>query len=178
MSWEVWLEDLLPTKWSGRLAWATIVVAGSAFGLPSILPDSFLPKSPEQIFLLRLVLLLLSTTIGTIAILIVVVKEYNRLKAQPSPKQQIAPQQKERDKEIKRLDDPFEELLELVARFPDKHHNEFAKALKIHPQLALHYLETLQSSNLVSADYALGGPDWHVTAKGRAYLAKFGLLDN
>jgi hypothetical protein len=175
--WEDWLTDLLPTKWSQRLAVVTIAVAGSAYSLPSILPDSYLPESPEQKFLLRLVLLLLATTIGTISILITVVRAHNKLKALPVPKQ-IPARQKEAEKQIKRLDEPLEELLELVARFPNQRHSEFAGALKVHPQIALHYLETLQSFGLVDVHYVPGGPDWYVTPKGRVYLAKFGLLDN
>ncbi|HUX29244.1 MAG TPA: hypothetical protein VMV78_01310 [Thiobacillus sp.] len=77
MFFENWLEDLLPTKWSRRLAMATVFLAGSAFAAPSILPASFLPALPEQVFLIRLVLLLLTTTVGSIAVSISVVRAYH-----------------------------------------------------------------------------------------------------
>jgi len=176
MAWESWLEDLLPTKWSQRLVVVTIAAAGGAYSLPGILPESFLPKSPEQMFLLRLVLLLLSTTIGTILILIAVVKAHNKLKALPAPRQEISAPKEIPKKEIQRLEDILENILELVGRFPNKRHDEYGSALDIHPQLALHHLETLQSSGLVDIHIVPGGPDWHTTPRGRAYLAKFGRL--
>ena len=172
MGWEVWLEDLLPTKWSGRLAWATVVVASSAYSLPSFLPDSFLPQSPEQIFLLRLVLLLLSTTIGALSVLVTVVKAYNALKASNVSVSKLKP----RAPEIQRLEGPLEQMLMLVSNFPDKSHREYGKALGLPRDQALHYLETLEGLSLVGIAYYTGGEDWHVTPTGRAYLAKFKLF--
>jgi hypothetical protein len=81
MSIENWLEDLLPTKWSRRIALATAFFAGSAFAAPSILPASFLPALPEQVFLIRLVLALLTTTVGSIAVSFSVVSAYHALAA-------------------------------------------------------------------------------------------------
>jgi len=82
MALETWLDDLLPTKWSRRLALATIGASGVAYSLPSFLPASFLPQSPEQIFLLRLVLLLLSALVGSLVTLFLVIRAYNKQKIQ------------------------------------------------------------------------------------------------
>lgn len=82
MTVTAWLEGVLPTKWSALLAKATVVLSASAAGLPSLLPISYLPESPEQIFLLRLLLLLLSALVGSLAVLILVVCHARQLRGQ------------------------------------------------------------------------------------------------
>ena len=77
MSLENWLEDLLPTKWSRRVAFATVVASGGAYYIPSLLPSSFLPVSQEQEFLIRLLLLLLVASIGSLVVLLLVVRAYH-----------------------------------------------------------------------------------------------------
>ena len=77
MPLESWLEDLLPTKWSRRFGLATVVLAGAAFGVPSILPASFLPVAPVQVFLIRLVLLLFIASVGLVAVLSTVIRAYH-----------------------------------------------------------------------------------------------------
>ena len=76
MSLENWLEDLLPTKWSRRVAFAAVAASGFAYYLPSLLPGSFLPASQEQVFLIRLLLLLFVAFVGSLIVLFLVVRAY------------------------------------------------------------------------------------------------------
>jgi hypothetical protein len=77
MSLESWSKDLLPTKWSRRFAVATVLASGSAYSLPSLLPQPLLPSSPVQLFLTRLVLLLLVACVGLLIVLCLVVRAYH-----------------------------------------------------------------------------------------------------
>ena len=113
MALETWLDDLLPTKWSRRLALATIGASGVAYSLPSFLPASFLPQSQEQIFLLRIVLLLLLALIGSLFTLVLVVRAYNT-------------QTKQHALEIQKQREHYESL----ASEEKKHHDNFTKPIK------------------------------------------------
>lgn len=75
MSLDTFLEDVLPTKWSRRLAVATIALATGAYNLPSILPSSWLPNSQEQIFLLRVMLLETTALLGAFVVIVLLVVE-------------------------------------------------------------------------------------------------------
>ena len=77
MSLENWLEDLLPTKWSRRVAFATVAASGFAYYMPSLLPSSFLPSSQEQVFLIKLLLLLLVACVGSLIVIFLVVRAYH-----------------------------------------------------------------------------------------------------
>jgi hypothetical protein len=73
MALESWMDDLLPTKWSRRVALVSIAAPAAAYGVPSLLPGSYLPTSPEQVFLLRLLLGAIVLLVGTLIVLALVV---------------------------------------------------------------------------------------------------------
>ena len=77
MSIENWLDDLLPTKWGRRVALAAIMLSGSSYYLPSLLPSSFLPDSEEQVFFIRLVLSLSVLIIGSLIVIFIVVRAFH-----------------------------------------------------------------------------------------------------
>src|SRR5687768_13408955 len=67
------LADVIPTKWSRAIAVLTLGLIPLAYNAPSLLPPAWLPNSPEQIFLIRLLLS------GTFITLVLVVRAYNAL---------------------------------------------------------------------------------------------------
>lgn len=77
-----WLELLLPTKLSRLIAGMTPLLAPAAYSLPSFLPDSWLPIWPETLFLVRIVLLLLTLLLCSLATLYAVVIGYKQLRNQ------------------------------------------------------------------------------------------------
>jgi len=77
MSLQSWADDLLPTKWSRRLAVATVLVAAAAYTGPSLLPNTYLPTSTEQLFLVRLLLCVSVALIGTLLVLVLVVRSHS-----------------------------------------------------------------------------------------------------
>lgn len=77
-----WLELLLPTKLSRLIAGMTPLLAPAAYSLPSILPDSWLPIWPETLLLVRIVLLLLTLLLCSLATLYAVVIGYKQLRNQ------------------------------------------------------------------------------------------------
>lgn len=79
MSTDAWLEDLLPTKWARRIAGVTLVSVVGAFNLPSLLPPSFLPATPELLFSLRIILALATALVGVLVVLACVVLRANEL---------------------------------------------------------------------------------------------------
>ncbi|WP_077730036.1 hypothetical protein [Methylocaldum sp. 14B] len=113
MALETWLDDLLPTKWSRRLALATIAASGAAYSLPSFLPASYLPQSQEQVFLLRLVLLLLLALVGSLFTLALVAHAYHA-------------QTKQHALELQKQKEHFESL----ATEEKKPHDNFTKPIK------------------------------------------------
>jgi hypothetical protein len=65
--------DGLPTKWSRWCMVSTIVLALFAYSVPSHLPQTWLPNSPEQIFLIQLLLSETVLLLGTFTTLLLVV---------------------------------------------------------------------------------------------------------
>ena len=76
MSLDSWAEDLLPTKWSRRIALATLALTVAGFGSLSLLPTSFLPASTEHTFALRLLVSAIVLAIGSIVVLVLVVRSH------------------------------------------------------------------------------------------------------
>jgi len=76
MSLQSWADDLLPTKWSRRIAVATVLATVTVYGLPSLLPLSLVPTSPEHLLLVRLFLCALAALTGTLIVLILVVRSH------------------------------------------------------------------------------------------------------
>ena len=57
----------------------TLLAVPAAYNFPSILPSSYLPTSPEQVFLIRLLLSALSALFGTFITLLLVLRAYYNL---------------------------------------------------------------------------------------------------
>jgi len=187
---EAWLEDLLPTKWSRRLAVATCVVAAAAFGVPSLLPQSYLPASPEQVFLLRLFLLLLVSLVGSLAVLVLVIRAFRT----QSEKHQgeIEVQKKEHDEAISTmravaaahsdspeqeqpLTDMHEKVLGLLFERPQTV-DQVRRFLGVGAEQAKFYLHDLLARGLVShpAPYAPGPEEWRINQDGRQHVMRRG----
>ena len=77
MSAQDYLTDGLPTKLSKALAVLTLVSIPSAYNFPSLLPLTLLPNSPEQVFLVRLLLSVSSLALGSLLVLVLVVRAYH-----------------------------------------------------------------------------------------------------
>ena len=67
----------LPNKRSKAIAALTLLAIPAAYNAPSLLPLTWLPNSPEQVFLIRLLLSALSALLGTLLVLILVVRAYH-----------------------------------------------------------------------------------------------------
>lgn len=79
-----WLSEILPGKWPSRMLIATAALIGVAFGSPSLLPASFLPSSPEQIFLLRVWLAGIVAVVGAEVVLAVLASHSKELNGRHS----------------------------------------------------------------------------------------------
>jgi hypothetical protein len=66
-----------PTKWSKWTAVLTLFVTSLAYNAPSLLPQTWLPNSQEQIFLIRLLLSETILLLGSFAVIILVVIAHN-----------------------------------------------------------------------------------------------------
>lgn len=71
------LTDGLPTTWSKAIAALTLSTAPLAYKTPSVFPEAWLPNSPEQIFLIRLLLSETSLLIGSLFTFFLVVRHYS-----------------------------------------------------------------------------------------------------
>ena len=71
------LTDWLPTTWSKAIAALTLGTAPLAYKTPSVFPESWLPNSPEQILLIRLLLSETSLLIGSLFTFLLVVRHYS-----------------------------------------------------------------------------------------------------
>ena len=76
MSLESWAEDFLPTKWSRRIAVASVAIATAAAAFLSSLPASFLPAAPEHVFVLRLLVGAVVLLTGSFVVLVLVVRSH------------------------------------------------------------------------------------------------------
>lgn len=75
------LNDLLtcglPTKWSRSIALLTLSLTIFAYNAPSHLPETWLPSSKEQIFLIQLLLSETVLLLGSFAVIVLVVRAHN-----------------------------------------------------------------------------------------------------
>ena len=72
----------LPTKWSKAIAGMTLIATPSVYNVPSLLPLTWLPNSPEQIFLIRLLLSVSTLLLGSWIVLLLVVRAFHNLASQ------------------------------------------------------------------------------------------------
>ncbi len=169
MTLEAWFEDLLPTKWSRRAALATIVIAGAAFGVPSILPQSYLPESQEEIFLLRIILLLFVALVGTLVVLFLVVREFN---LQATSERGIGGPVVENEPE-EQLTEAHERVLRLL--FDESRTvEEVGQSIGANREQANYYLYDLLERGMVSepAPYAPGPEEWCISQQGRQFIMR------
>ena len=167
MNWEAWFEDLLPTKWSRRVALATIVIAGAAFGVPSILPQSYLPESQEEIFLLRIILLLLVAFVGTFAVLCLVVREFN---LQIISERGIGGARIGNEAEAQ-LSEMHQRVLRLLFENP-RTVEEVCQSVGVTREEANYYLQDLLERDMVDhpTPYAQGLERWRISQQGRQFI--------
>ena len=165
MTLEAWFEDLLPTKWSRRVALATIGIAGGAFGVPSILPQSYLPESQEEIFLLRIILFLFVAVIGIVVVLSLVVFRASNLQARSIGGAAIV------DEPDAQLSEAHQRVLRLLFEEP-KTVEEVRQSLETNREEANYYLQDLLERGMVHhpAPYAPGPEKWSISQKGRQFI--------
>lgn len=70
------LTDGLPTKWAKAIAALTLLLTVFAYNVPSHIPEKWLPNSPEQIFLIRLLLSETVLLLGLFVVVLLVIYEY------------------------------------------------------------------------------------------------------
>lgn len=164
MTWEAWFKDLLPTKWSRRVAFATIVIAGAAFGVPSVLPQSYLPESQEKIFLLKIILLLLVAFVGTLAVLILVVREFN------VQAREIGGAVTGNEPEVQ-LSETHQRVLRLLFEEP-RTVEEIHQSVGANREEVNHYLHDLLERGMVHhpTPYAPGPERWRISQQGRQFI--------
>ena len=143
---------------------ATIVAAGGAFGVPSILPQSYLPESQEEIFLLRIILLLLVAFIGTLVVLSLVVREFN-LQARGIGGAAIG---NEPDAQISEAHQRVLRLLFEKSRTVE----EVRQLLGMNREEANYYLQDLSKRGMVHrpTPYAPGPEQWRISQQGRQFV--------
>lgn len=73
------LTDGLPTRWSKAIAVLTLTLTVFAYNVPSHIPEKWLPNSPEQIFLIRLLLSETILLLGSFVVIFLVVLEHKHL---------------------------------------------------------------------------------------------------
>ena len=169
---DAWLEDLLPTKWSRRLALATLAAAGAAFGVPSLLPQSYLPASPEQVFLLRLLLLLLAALVGSLAVLVLIVREFNSQSAKHEAEIEALKKEYGEAAHEQPLTDVHERVLGLLFESP-RTLEEVRQVLGgVNTERANFYLHDLVERGMAStpAPYSAGPEEWHISQEGRRHV--------
>jgi hypothetical protein len=174
MSAEAWLEDLLPTKWSRRLAVATVAAAGAAFGVPSLLPQSYLPASPEQVFLFRLVLLLLVALVGSLTVLVLVVREFNSQSLKHKADIEALKNGYGENTQEESLTDVHERVLGLLFESP-RTVEEVCEVLGgVNRERGYFYLHDLAECGMASppAPYSAGPEEWHISQEGRRHVMR------
>ena len=162
MTWESWLEDLLPTKWSRRVVFATIVIAGGAFSVPSIIPPSYLSESQEEIFLLRIILLLFVAFIGTVVVLFLIVREFN-LQTRGIGAAAIV------NEPNAQLSETHKQVLRLLFEAP-KTVEEVRQSLGVSREEANYYLQDLLEQDMVQVHYPPGPEEWRISQQGRKFI--------
>lgn len=169
MNWEAWFEDLLPTKWSRRVGLATIMIAGAAFGAPSILPKSYLPDSPEEIFLLRIILVLFVAFIGTLTVLGLVLREFN---LQATSMREIGGREVANESEAQ-LSEAHERVLGLLFE-GSRTVEEVRQSLGGNREEANYYLNDLLERGLAHhpTPYAPGPEKWRISQQGRQFVMR------
>jgi hypothetical protein len=70
--------DGLPTKWSRWCMGLTLVLSVTAYNVPSHLPQTWIPNSPEQIFLIQLLLSVTVLLLGTFVTLLLVISFHRK----------------------------------------------------------------------------------------------------
>ncbi len=160
MNWEDWFEEALPTKWSRRVALATVAMAAGAYGLPSLLPTSYLPRSAEEIFLLRIILFLFVALAGTLLVLFLVVR---KLHSHDSGEHA--------DKADEQLSDLHERVIRLLFDGP-RTVEEVQRALRVSTEQAYYYLHDLVECDMAQTPmpYGSGREEWCISQRGRQYV--------
>jgi hypothetical protein len=125
------LKDVLPTKWSQWSAAMTTLLVPLAYNVPLILPVSWQAESEVSSFLIRLLLALLTLSIGSSIVFIFVLRELAQEKKKhlsletKSENQKIALENlqaeiRTRDAEINRLRQENKSLSDLLHAQPDE----------------------------------------------------------
>lgn len=160
MNWEDWFKEALPTKWSRQVALATVAIAVGAYGLPSLLPASYLPRSPEEIFLLRIVLFLFVALAGSLLVLFLVVR-----KLHPDDSGEHA------DKADEQLSDLHERVIRLLFDGP-RTVEEVQRVLRASTEQAYYCLHDLVERDMAQTPmaYGSGREEWSISQRGRQYV--------
>ena len=107
------LANVIPTKWSQVTAALTLLAIPSAYNAPSLLPPTWLPNSPEQVFLIRLLLSALTGWAGSLLTLLLILHYYIRGKGRYEIAEPILKEQADKNRQalvqgayIKRINNP------------------------------------------------------------------------
>ena len=107
MKWDDELVALLPTKWSRWTAGSSILLSIATYNLPSILPLSGQATLPLTLFLMKLSLSMSVLLLGSLIVLILVVRHSNSLQIKLDSQEQL---HETKIAEIKAATDPINNL--------------------------------------------------------------------
>ena len=165
-----WLVEALPTKWSRRLSGWTLPVAALAYSLPTYLPSGYLPSSPVETFLLRLVLALSTLLLGSLAVLVLVLRHAHDSRQTPPV---AKPPPTQIPKRLAALD---VEILQYLCAVKFSTSAEISKRTSKQVQLIEYHLNEMEGSGHVYGGRGAMGTRWSIQQAGRAHLVRAGLL--
>ena len=140
------LEDVLPTKWSQRIAISTLPVATVVASLPHFLSPLWPKSTGAEIVLLQCTVWLLTTLVGASAILVLLLHHIRELNTKIAAVS-VKPAPTELDINIP-LEIVMERALAIVARVERQNDAQLAKLFGMRKQEATLYLHELRDAKL------------------------------
>ena len=165
------LESLLPTKLTTLIMGSTISLTLLSIGLPNFLQTLDIQLSAEKTLLLRITAPLGILCVGTLIVLLLVVRHCNNLKTAQNQQSLLPSKQDEKPEEKISVTEMHEKIMELLFQKPSTVEN-ICNTLKLTKEETNFYLFDLYQHSMVSAPtpYASGPEEWRICQGGREYV--------
>lgn len=166
------LESLLPTKLTTLIMGSTISLTLLSIGLPNFLQTLDIQLSAEKTLLLRITAPLGILCVGTLIVLLLVVRHCNHIKITQNQQPLLTPiTSKEEFEEKAIVTDTHEKVMEMLFQKPSTVEN-ICKTLNLTKEETNFYLFDLYKHSMVSAPapYASGPEEWRICQGGREYI--------
>ncbi len=165
------LADVIPTKWSQAIVVLTVGLIPLAYNAPSLLPPTWLPSSSEQIFLIRLLLSALSAFLGSLVLLILMLRHIKYLNTEIATKSD-----QPKINVLNRLEPECEKVLNAFILNERLYENQLENKLIMNKDRAIFHLTELKNSKMVQSYHDEGEEFWVLEQNGRKYLVSHNLL--